>query len=173
MSRRLDHDWYPQDLPDNVVMGEGSWLYSTYAFRHYASRAPVGVEIGRRCGLYNGTFFDLGPSGRVRIGDFCTVVGAIFSTDGEVEIGDYALIAHQVVIADHAAAAPPGSAPAGPARPISIGANAWIGARAILLGGARIGADAVVAAGAVVDGEVPAGAVAAGNPARIVGAVPR
>jgi acetyltransferase-like isoleucine patch superfamily enzyme len=37
-----------------------------------------------------------------------------------------------------------------------------------LLRGARIGPGAVVGAGAVVDFQVPAGAVVAGNPARIV-----
>ena len=37
--------------------------------------------------------------------------------------------------------------------------------------GARIGADAIVGAATVVDGEVPAGAIVAGNPARIVGSV--
>jgi acetyltransferase-like isoleucine patch superfamily enzyme len=56
----------------------------------------------------------------------------------------------------------------GPPPSIEIGRNAWIGARAVLLAGAQIGDDAIVGAGAVVDFEVPPGAVAAGNPARIV-----
>jgi acetyltransferase-like isoleucine patch superfamily enzyme len=38
----------------------------------------------------------------------------------------------------------------------------------VLLAGAQIGDGAIVGAGAVVDFEVPPGAVAAGNPARIV-----
>jgi acetyltransferase-like isoleucine patch superfamily enzyme len=171
MSRRRDHDWYPVAVPDNVRIGEGSWLYSAYAFRHYSSAAPIGVEIGRSCGLYIGTFFNLGPNGRVRIGDYCTLVGAIISTDGEVEIGDFTFIAHEVVIADRAVAVPPASS-AGQTPPsanrVIIGKNAWIGARAVLLSGAVIGADAIVGAGAVVDSIVPPGAVFAGNPARQV-----
>ena len=43
-----------------------------------------------------------------------------------------------------------------------------MGANAVVLEGVRIGAGAVVAAGAVVTGDIPAGAVAAGTPARIV-----
>jgi acetyltransferase-like isoleucine patch superfamily enzyme len=51
---------------------------------------------------------------------------------------------------------------------IEIGENAWIGARAILLGGARIGAGSVVGAAAVVDFVVPPDSIVAGNPARVV-----
>jgi serine acetyltransferase len=40
-----------------------------------------------------------------------------------------------------------------------------------VLGPCRIGADAVVAAGAVVNVDVPAGAIAAGVPARPVGQI--
>jgi acetyltransferase-like isoleucine patch superfamily enzyme len=126
------------------------------------------VEIGRHSGVYNGSFFNLGPLGRVRIADYCTLVGAIISTDGEVEIGDHALIAHQVVIADRPAATPPSCGAQDTGR-IVIGPNAWICARAILLTGADIGEDAVVGAAAVVDGPVPPGAIVAGNPARVVG----
>jgi acetyltransferase-like isoleucine patch superfamily enzyme len=183
----MPHDWFPRPLPDNVELGEGSWLYSSFAFVHYRSRRPIGVRVGRRSGLYNGTFFDLGPDGEVEIGDYCAIVGAIIATNRRVTIGDYAFIAHEVVIADHAAATPGASAPsmaeaphsssvathASAGRGIVIGENAWIGARAVLLDGARIGRDAVVGAAAVIDFDVPAGAIAAGNPARLVGTVAR
>jgi maltose O-acetyltransferase len=55
------------------------------------------------------------------------------------------------------------------ARPVEIGANAWIGGGSIILGGIRIGNDAIVGAGAVVTRDVPAGATVVGNPARLVG----
>jgi acetyltransferase-like isoleucine patch superfamily enzyme len=51
---------------------------------------------------------------------------------------------------------------------VVLGDDVWIGARATLLKGTRIGSGAIVGAGAVVDFEVPPGAVVAGNPARIV-----
>ncbi|MBT0957778.1 maltose transacetylase [Alphaproteobacteria bacterium KMM 3653] len=54
--------------------------------------------------------------------------------------------------------------------PKVIGARAWIGTRAMILPQCQnIGADAVIGAGAVVTRDVPAGAVVAGNPARIIG----
>ena len=53
------------------------------------------------------------------------------------------------------------------ARPITIGDNVWLGGGAIVLPGVTIGADTVVGAGAVVTKDLPAGVVAAGNPARV------
>ena len=52
--------------------------------------------------------------------------------------------------------------------PVMIGNNVWIGARAMILAGSRIGDHAVIAANSVVNGDVPARSVAAGAPARVV-----
>jgi acetyltransferase-like isoleucine patch superfamily enzyme len=53
------------------------------------------------------------------------------------------------------------------ARTITIGDYAWIATNAIILPGVTIGRGAVVGAGAVVTRDVPEGAVATGNPARL------
>ena len=52
---------------------------------------------------------------------------------------------------------------------ISIGHDVWIGTNATVLGGVRIGNGAIVGAQAVVSRPVPAYAIVAGNPARVVG----
>jgi acetyltransferase-like isoleucine patch superfamily enzyme len=52
---------------------------------------------------------------------------------------------------------------------IAIGAGVWLGAGAKILDGVRIGDQAIIGAGAVVRDAVPAGAIAAGVPARIIG----
>ncbi|GHF87059.1 sugar O-acetyltransferase [Streptomyces griseosporeus] len=54
------------------------------------------------------------------------------------------------------------------ARPITVGDNVWIGGGAIVLPGVTIGDNSVIGAGAVVTKDVPANAVAVGNPARVV-----
>ena len=54
------------------------------------------------------------------------------------------------------------------ARAISVGRNVWIGTGATVMGGVNIGADAVVAAGAVVTRDVPPATVVAGVPAVVV-----
>ena len=89
----------------------------------------------------------------------------------EVTIGDRTLIGPgvQILAADH---------PRDPARrvsglefgrPVRIGRNVWVGAGAIILPGVSIGDDAVIGAGSVVTHDVPPGATAFGNPARVRG----
>jgi maltose O-acetyltransferase len=51
-------------------------------------------------------------------------------------------------------------------RPITLEARCWVGANATLLPGVTIGAEAVVAAGALVTRDVPPGCVVGGVPAR-------
>ena len=50
--------------------------------------------------------------------------------------------------------------------PVTIGANTWIGARAVVLPGVVIGDFCIVAAGAVVTKDVPDYTVVAGVPAK-------
>lgn len=52
--------------------------------------------------------------------------------------------------------------------PVRIEDDVWIGAGAVLLPGVVIGAGSVVGAASVVTGNVPAGVVVAGSPARII-----
>ena len=89
----------------------------------------------------------------------------------EVEIGDQTQIGPgvQILTADH---------PRDPAqraegiefgRSVTIGRNVWIGGGAIILPGVTIGDDAVIGAGSVVTRDVPEGATAVGNPARLKG----
>ena len=165
-ARWLEHDWWPSPLPDNVSVGEGSWVYSSYAFLHYASSRPRGVTVGARSGVYQGTFFDLGRDGEVHIGDYCTIAGPIFAGDVRVEIGNYSMVSYQVLFAESQWAIP--AAGGGEQRDIYVGEDAWIGARAVLLSGARLGRGAIVGACAMVDFEVPPFAIVAGDPARIV-----
>lgn len=179
--RELTHDWWPGPLPANVEIGDETWLHSAFAFVHCASERPRAVTIGNHCGVYINTQFDLGPDGEVVIGDYCTIVGLIVATNGRVEIGSYSFIAHDVLIADSFVALPPQSrdlldrapAPDVRSRDITLGENVWIGAKTVLLPGARIGDNAIIGAGTVVDFDVPPMTVVAGNPARVVGSVGR
>jgi maltose O-acetyltransferase len=52
--------------------------------------------------------------------------------------------------------------------PVSIGNNVWIGGRAVINPGVKIGDNVVIAAGAVVTKDVPDQVVVAGNPAKII-----
>jgi len=53
-------------------------------------------------------------------------------------------------------------------KPVNIGNNVWIGARAIIIPGVNIGEGAVIGMGSVVTKDVPSCAVVGGNPANIL-----
>jgi len=54
------------------------------------------------------------------------------------------------------------------AKPVTLGRNVWIGGAAVVLPGVAIGDNAVIGAGSVVTKDVPANAVAVGNPATVI-----
>lgn len=53
-------------------------------------------------------------------------------------------------------------------QPVRIGNDCWIGSRAIILPGIKIGNGVIIGAGAVVSRDIPDYAVAVGNPAKVV-----
>lgn len=137
----------------------------------------IGTEtlIGRECTLTVGYGPDQKslPERGLVIGDRC-VFGA-FSTltahEG-IEIGDDVWFGQGVFVSDasHGYQDPdePIGRQLGSHQRVSIGSGSWIGHRAMILPGARIGRNVVVGAGSVVRGEVPDHAVVAGVPARIL-----
>ena len=113
-----------------------------------------------------------GPEGRLTIAPTAHVNDALFNTEsGHITIGDHAFFGHGVAVltgthdVSQVREARQRAVPAS-GRDIEVGPGAWIGTRALVLGPCRIGADAVVAAGAVVTHDVPDGARVAGVPAR-------
>ncbi|GIU30587.1 DapH/DapD/GlmU-related protein [Shewanella sp. MBTL60-007] len=51
---------------------------------------------------------------------------------------------------------------------VAIGHNVWIGANSMILAGASIGDNSVIAAGSIVAGQIPANSLAAGTPAKVI-----
>jgi acetyltransferase-like isoleucine patch superfamily enzyme len=52
--------------------------------------------------------------------------------------------------------------------PIEIGDNVWIGGGVTIIGGVKIGQNSIIGAGSVVTKNIPAGVIAAGNPAKVI-----
>ena len=94
--------------------------------------------------------------------------GCRFQDQGGISIGDDCLIGHNAVLATlNHDLSPSRRADMHPA-PITIGRNVWLGSNVTVLPGVSIGDDSVVAAGAVVTRDVPAGTVVVGSPARVI-----
>jgi len=183
-ARALPWDWYPGTIPENAEVDATAYVETSYSFALFRSEQPAGVRIGRGASTYLGTMFDVGPRGRVRLGEYALVHGARIICDAEVEIGAYCLISWNVVLMDsyrvpfdparrrrelERAARPPRRLAADvPARPVRVGRNVWIGFDACVLPGVTIGEGSVVGARSVVAADVPPYTVVAGNPARVI-----
>jgi acetyltransferase-like isoleucine patch superfamily enzyme len=116
---------------------------------------------------------DLGPEPVLRIGDRCVIGrGSHIIAHHSIDIGDDVFTGPYVYITDqnHSYADP--DQPIGRQWPVNssvrIGAGTWLGTGVVVLPGARIGRNVVVAAGSVVRGEIPDLCVVAGVPARVV-----
>ncbi|AKU98110.1 Chloramphenicol acetyltransferase [Labilithrix luteola] len=114
-------------------------------------------------------------SGRIEIGSGVSInYGTAISARESVRIGDRTKIGPYCVIADTELPLPlPLTEPSAggyedKASAIEIGHDVWLGGRVTLLPGARIGDGAVISAGSVVSGHIPANAVASGIPARVL-----
>lgn len=110
----------------------------------------------------------------VQVGQGCRILSMNVSSEHElISIGDRVTISSEVLFITHdgtgwLVADEQGRRRYWYAR-IAIGDDVFVGARATLMPGVRIGDRSVVAAGAVVTRSVPAGSVVGGNPARIIG----
>ena len=62
---------------------------------HYRSQRPSGVTVGNDSGIYNGTFFDLGPDG----GDAGGRVVAAATPEGVVRLATHTGKALEAVLA--------------------------------------------------------------------------
>ncbi len=135
-------------LGDHVRLREHVWVQATSTLDNLG----VGVRVGE--GTYIGPRCLLGAGGGITIGRHVTLGAGVHVLaenhafdDPDRPIHLQGVTRQGVVIED----------------------EAWIGNAAIVLDGVRVGRGAVIGAGAVVTRDVPAHALAVGNPARVIG----
>jgi acetyltransferase-like isoleucine patch superfamily enzyme len=155
---------------------EGRVALGTVVLVHPESTVSVGlgsrIEVGTVLAAKPGRF---GP-GSIRIGR-STYVGEHnnLRTEGaDLAIGDHCLISQFVslIAAGHAYERRDlriDEQGVSDRHGLRIGDDVWIGAGATVLPGVAIGTGAVIGGGSVVTRDVPPYAIAAGNPARVVG----
>lgn len=123
-------------------VGEGAYI-----------RPPFHCDYGYNISLGRGVFLNFN----------CVILDVVKVTIGDrTQIG----LGVQILTADHPRDPAQRRAGLEFGRPVTIGADVWIGGGAIVLPGVGIGDGAIVGAGAVVTRDVAAGATVVGNPAR-------
>jgi maltose O-acetyltransferase len=137
-----------------------------HAFRRSVLRRLAGARVGSDVTIARGVRLTVRRG--LRVGDRCIVERSLLDARGGLSIGADTNISPGVAVltADH----DPRSAHfAGRRRPVVIGPRSWIASRAIVMPGVTLGEGVVVAAGAVVHGDVAAWTMVGGNPARPIG----
>jgi len=130
-----------------VVLGEGVSLNGTVVPIELVTYTSGRIEIG------NHTFINYGSSiaarASVKIGSHCHLGHYTFVMDND----QHDVIRHTELPQSD---------------PVIIEDNVWIGSKAVILPGVRIGSHAVIGAGSIVTKDIPPRCVAAGNPARVL-----
>lgn len=159
-------------------------LWATAVFRLAGARSAVVTVDGRRpvlltagsikCGRLSlrcktiPIELGAGRNGSLVLGERVFInTGATVVANHKIVVGDDCLLGDLVAIFDsnhHSLE------PSFPTRiaPVHLGSNVWVGRAATILPGVTIGDHAVIAAGSVVTGDVPARTLVAGVPARPV-----
>lgn len=141
-----------------VTLGEGvqfGWHSSPLFFAGYChvevSSPEATIEVGDRTEFNNNLFLKSEGAG-IRIGK-----DGLFGANIEIFDSNF----HELHPDRRRGGKPALS-------PVEIGDNVFVGMGVKILKGSTIGSDSVIGAGAVVTGEIPAGVIAAGNPARVI-----
>jgi maltose O-acetyltransferase len=141
------HLWYRH--VNGLEIGEGSVVLMS-AYLYVGVGRPNGkpqIAIGRHTVINRQCVLD--GRGGLRIGDNVSISPGVWLLTDEHDMNDPFFLDRL--------------------GPIEIGDYAWLGSRATVLPGVKIGKGAVVAAGAVVTKDVPAYDVVGGVPARHIG----
>lgn len=172
-------------MPANIVIDDTAYVHTAYCFDLVRSELPAAVTLSRGSQVNDGAMFDVGPNGRIHIGECALLTSPWFLCDSEIIVGAYTMISWSVVLMDsYRVPLEPelrrqeldrvsGSAwrkvgAEVPARPVRIGRDVWIGFESVILPGVTVGDGAIVGARSVVVEDVEPYTVVAGNPARFV-----
>jgi acetyltransferase-like isoleucine patch superfamily enzyme len=148
--------------------------------RHPKARIQIGQRATFRSTKIANPLIQAGPcsisaakNAVIQIGDDCGFSGVSIVAQQHIQLGNRVLCGANVVICDgdHHPLSVQSRAEgkAGSSAPVHIADDVWLGMNVVVLKGVSIGAGAVIAANALVNSDIPSGAIAAGVPAKVVG----
>jgi acetyltransferase-like isoleucine patch superfamily enzyme len=147
--RMLHYYGYSHVLPrQSMQLGRDVRLAPNSSFRN-GERIELGdqVQVGEYSALWAGrstAWIRVGA--RTTFGPGCFVTAADYGLAAGTKITDQEMIERDVI----------------------IGPDCWIGTKTVITAGVTLGEGCVIGAGSVVTKDVPAGAIAAGVPARVL-----
>lgn len=156
---------FAKHLPDSSLPGgELSTRLRSLLCRGFIANAGEGIHV--RAGAFLADGRHLYMDDRSSIGPGCRIYGA--------KLGFGVVIGPNCVMFKENRAYDDLNKPVGihgttPIKLPVVEDHAWVGERALVLQGRRIGKGAIVGAGAVVTRDVPPYAIVGGNPARVIG----
>ena len=140
--------------PENLFLGEFTWIDVNCQL----SAARGRIEIGSRCHI---------------------ATGVVMNCHELLRIGDYTTLSHGVKVFGISETPGNGKRLSGPMIPeehenllkghVIIGKDCYVGTNSVILPGVTLGEGAVIGANSLVKADVPAWAIAVGNPVRVVG----
>ncbi len=129
------------DIGDGVFLGRGTIL----SCKDGDIQLGDHTNLGFHCEVFSGSTVTVGRHG-------------LFAAQAYLVGGGHEFEASEAAVIDQPRTS----------KGIMLGDNVWLGTGAKVLDGVRIGSDAVVGANAVVNADLPDGAIAAGVPARVL-----
>ena len=144
--------------PENIIVGNHTMfnqhcIIEAWHFPNFKKKGKI--KIGNNC----------------IFGEYCHITSI-----NRIEIGDNLLTGRFVLITDNSHGymnntdidIPPSQRVVNSKGPVIIGNNVWIADKVSIVAGVTIGDNAIIASNAVVTHDIPAKAVAAGIPAKVV-----
>ncbi|PZF13066.1 DapH/DapD/GlmU-related protein [Curtobacterium sp. MCLR17_034] len=141
---------FPRLLRSRALGALGNRINRTAVINaHVTIAGRATLSVGARTFLNEGIYLDL--SDQIVIGEDCAIGHEVLFTTATHRLGKSTRRAGESVI-----------------HPIVVGDGTWVGSRATILPGVRIGSGCVVGAGAVVTSDIPNDSIYAGVPARLI-----
>ncbi len=141
-------------LENLIPSAKGNYLC---VFAPFYCEYGVNIHVGKGCFVnYNCTFLDVAP---ITLGD-----GVWIGANVTIATPNHPFLAEERLPVDY----PDGNHDLEYASPIIIKDGCWICSSATICGGVTIGENSIVAAGAVVNRDVPPNSIVAGVPAKVI-----